>query len=594
MKLSRLYSNKSDVFSSISFRPGINVIRADIQKPDSSNIDIHNLGKSTVIEIIDFCLLKGVGARHFFKSREDLFGDFVFFLELQTQSGEFVTIRRAVSEPSKASFKLASTGGDDFSASPDAEWNHWRTPFERSKTILDGYLEFDTYKPWDYRKGIGYQLRTQPDYRDVFQLENFSRGQHKHWKPFLSKILGFDATIVESQYEVEEQINRIRADIEDASSEAGASTLDINAIEGLIQLKEEELNKLDKAIDDFDFRIPDMQQTTELVDKVDTEIASLNEQRYSLLTMIQQIDESLQAEQIYFSTDRAEDLFKEAGVVFAGQIRKSFDQLIKFNLEIGEERSRYLQEEKRELERLESEVAEQLDELGRQRSEALAFLSSTDAISKYRELNRMASKQRAVLESFETRRSAASRLRSLTDRLSELELQEVEIAKDLRANVAYETSSDASGIFSYVRRSFRDIVSTVTGRIALLNVPINSQHHIDFEAYLLDDQNRPTMEQNGFTYRKFLCIAFDLAMIEAHRGHGYPQFVVHDGVFDAVETRKKRQLMRVMREFESQGFQHVITMLSSDDPEGLVKDEEVILILHDGGEEGRLFKMESW
>ncbi|CAN5718713.1 hypothetical protein BH23CHL4_BH23CHL4_29680 [soil metagenome] len=203
------------------------------------------------------------------------------------------------------------------------------------------------------------------------------------------------------------------------------------------------------------------------------------------------------------------------------------------------------------------------------------------------------------MEVLERRRKSAARVNELKEELATLENQAIDLARRVRANVTQNVAADSKSLFSSIRRNFSEVVRTVISRPALVNVSINNEQHVEFEAYILDADDQPTFEQDGYTYRKFLCIAFDLAMIKAHERSEYPQFVFHDGVFDSVEPRKKRQLMSVMRSCEQDGVQQIITMLDSDEINGipeksLVRSEEVVLTLHDEGESGRLFKMPSW
>ncbi|MCW5602295.1 hypothetical protein [Nitrosomonas sp.] len=48
MKLSRLYSNKADLFEAVDFRAGMNVVMAEIRLDENRRKDTHNLGKSTL------------------------------------------------------------------------------------------------------------------------------------------------------------------------------------------------------------------------------------------------------------------------------------------------------------------------------------------------------------------------------------------------------------------------------------------------------------------------------------------------------------------------------------------------------------------
>src|SRR3546814_14320873 len=67
-----------------------------------------------------------------------------------------------------------------------------------------------------------------------------------------------------------------------------------------------------------------------------------------------------------------------AGVLFKGQVKKDFQQLIAFNRAITDERRGYLQEERVEIEAELKRVNAELGSLGKKRSDILSFLSETD------------------------------------------------------------------------------------------------------------------------------------------------------------------------------------------------------------------------
>ena len=83
----------------------------------------------------------------------------------------------------------------------------------------------------------------------------------------------------------------------------------------------------------------------------------------------------------------AQRLFEEAGVLFKGQIKKDFQQLIAFNRAITDERRGYLQEERAEVESELKRVNAELNSLGKKRSDMLSFLSSTDIFGKYKQVS---------------------------------------------------------------------------------------------------------------------------------------------------------------------------------------------------------------
>jgi uncharacterized protein YydD (DUF2326 family) len=97
MIFSKIYSNRPEIFPPIRFRRGLNVILARVRDRKDTTKDSHNLGKTLLIDLLDFCLLCQPDADFFLKKHTDRFSGFVFFLELELHDGGFVTIRRGVS-----------------------------------------------------------------------------------------------------------------------------------------------------------------------------------------------------------------------------------------------------------------------------------------------------------------------------------------------------------------------------------------------------------------------------------------------------------------------------------------------------------------
>ncbi len=126
-----------------------------------------------------------------------MFKDFVFFLEIELEDGSFITIRRSVEDATKIAFKQHEAGHQDLSALALAEWGI-RTFLLNARELLDGLLDWRALKPWSYRKALGYLLRSQEDFREVFQLRKFASnmltGSH------FCTSSGFDAKLIADHY----------------------------------------------------------------------------------------------------------------------------------------------------------------------------------------------------------------------------------------------------------------------------------------------------------------------------------------------------------------------------------------------------------
>ncbi|MCC7005117.1 MAG: DUF2326 domain-containing protein [Ottowia sp.] len=597
MKLSRLYSNKPDQFESMDFATGLNVVIAEIRLPENRDKDTHNLGKTILGRLLDFCFLSKRKPEFFLFKHLDLFNDFVFFLEIELHDASYVTVRRSVEESSKISFKKHEARHQDFSVLPLSEWDHPDVPFERALDLLDGLLDWRTLKPWGFRNGLGYLLRSQNDFSDVFHLSRFI-GKHAHWKPFLAHMLGFNAPLIARYYEKEAELATKQSTAQTINDELGGSIEDISKIEGLLLLKQKDAEENQKLLDAFDFRSQDKSQTKEIVDDLDERIATLNAKRYSLSQNRKKILSSLEEDKILFNPDEAQRLFEEAGVFFKGQIKKDFQQLIAFNRAITDERRGYLQEERIEIDAELKGINTALNMLGKKRSSILSFLSDTDVFTKYRQVSDDIVTLRADITSLERKRGDLHRLQKLRSSIRVLEEERGQLQGQIEADVEKQ-NSDKSSLFSTIRLFFSEIVEEVINRKALLSVSPNKEGHLEFKAEILDESGNATSADLGHTYRKLLCIAFDMAILRAYIDEKFPRFVYHDGVFESLDDRKKENLLAVIHRYAEFGLQPVITLIDSDLPSRIDKgpvftQSEIVLTLHDENVQGRLFKMKTW
>lgn len=597
MKLSKLYSNQSDLFQPINFVDGLNVVMAEIHQPKDRKKDTHNLGKTTLVRLLDFVLLATNDSNFFLFKHKEKFEDFTFFLEIKLDDNSFVTIRRSVKEASKISFKRDKAKYQDFSETPDAEWDHCNVPIKNARELLDGMLDWHGLKTWAYRKIIGYLLRSQSDYQDVFQLSKF-KGKHGDWKPFLAHILGFDDKLITKYYEKEDQLSKEKDISENIKKGLGADIEDINKIKGILLIKQEEIEKKQKELDAFDFRDQDKDSTKKLVDEIDRNIADLNAKRYSLNFNLKKITDSLKEDRILFDPDAAQVLFKEAGIAFQGQIKKDFQQLIAFNQAITDERRGYLQEEQKEIKAELKEIDANLNALGGQRSQTLAFLSKTDVFDKYKDVSNEIVAMKAEVISLKNRLMVLNKLLLKAKEIREIKYDHDSLQVKIEENVN-EQSSDKNSLFSTIRLYFNEIIKAVIDREAVLSVLVNKEGHLVFRAEILDEKGGSTGADLGHTYRKLLCIAFDLAVLRAHLKEKFPRFVYHDGVFETLDDRKKENLLAVIRYYGELGLQPIITLIDSDlpkrdDDKPIFSKDEIVLTLHDKDQSGRLFRMQAW
>ena len=598
MRMRRLYSNLDHYFTPVRFNDGLNIVLAEIRLPENRSKSSHNLGKSTLARVIDFCLLDRVNKDHFFKMREDLFGEFVFFLEIELLDGSFLTIRRATANASKISFSLSPVTQPDLTSLAEDDWSHFELPFAKSKSLLDGYLDLRDIDPWRFRNAIGYFLRTQADYDDVFKLQRHA-GVDKDWKPVLARILGLNAAIFTDRYEMKADIDMKAASLASAERDAKGSEFDPEKIDALIHLREVEVTRMKDELDDFDFEGFDAIKTTTLVDQIDTKISGLNQDRYTLSHKVAELERGLVADKISFNPQRAKILFEEASVNFPEQVKNDFEQLIAFNKAITEERSVYIREElassKTQINRINSD----LKILNAQRRKNLEYLRSEDVFEKYRTLTAEVAKTFAEVELLQRQHNISSDIQDKRRELREAKATYAEL-QGVAEQSLRQTSQERTSLLAKVREYFSGQLKEVLSRDAILSVTLNGEGNLEFRTDFVDGDEIFTSESDGTSYKKLLCVAFDLAIVRAHLEGAFPRFVFHDGIFELLDPRLKLNLLDSVRVYSDLGIQSIITVMDFDFPSvegdsghGLNEDD-IIMRLHDDGEQGRLFHFESW
>lgn len=593
MKLSYLYTNKPTIFTPIRFREGLNVILARIQHPKEYEKTGHNLGKTLLIDVIDFCLLKDVGTKdHFLKTREDLFGQLVFFLELRLHTGGYVTVRRPVRDATSIAFKRHADPHQDFTALADDKWDHVDVSLAASVKLLDSYLNLTAIKPWPYRTGVGYFMRRQADYGDEFRLSKF-RGRDIYWKPYVAKVLGFNDDLLKRKYDADAEKKHIEARRDELQAEVSVKVSDYEKLRASIAVKRDEVERKVSAIDRFDFHQQESTLTQELADQVEQEIAATNELLYSARFDLAQIERGLQDE-IQFDLTDVQRVFSEAQITFPDQLARDYTDLVEFNRRILTERRIHLLQRAEELRGTISSLEESNAALSEKRRSILQVLGGTDSLKKFKDLQRQLDTDRANLSLMEEKASKLKAIRDLND-----DLRRTKAKCDELTFAIEELVNDSPDRFNEILKTFSHIIKEVLHRNSVLYVKQNDSGNLDFHAEFTDTETEVhTQERRGTSFRQILCIAFDLAVLITYADEPFFHFVYHDGGLERLENKRKLALLQVIRRTCNEyGIQYLLSTLDEDlpivdDVMGICpKAVEIVLELHDGGDDGRLFRV---
>lgn len=585
MKLSKIYANYTR-FKPILFNSGFNVIYGDVEKEKDINEKTgeHNIGKTSLVHLIDFLLLKGVSKGGFFQKNRESLGDWIFFLEIELNSGKYLTIKRSVNPNSKISFKEHFSKNQDYRE--ETKWDYEDLSLnsasdeENPKVILQNkYLNFDVINDFPYRGFLSFLLRTQNDYQDVFKLNKFV-GKDSTWKPLLYRLIGFDPKKLAKKYDLDAEISyetKILSDLivkQDSDSE--------NAIKLAIEAKEKEKSEIQSRINEFDFYNKEQNINIELVKGVEAKISELNKQEYLHKYNSEKIRASLDSDgQQTIQIEEIKQLYKEIEVYFPDNLVKDYDDVIKFSTQITKERKKYLKKELSEINKQLKDIEIELKLLNSRRKELLSSLKEKDTFVKYQKYQSDISSIDNEILFFKQKLEGSTIIKTYQESIDKKKEEIKNIANKIKSEIASDNKD-----YQSIRGLFQDIYKKTFDYTALLIVEPNRNANVEFTTTVLNKSQDLTGQGDGYTSTKVLCASFVLAVLLHYSSRSFFRFAYHDGIVESWGDNHKVRFINLVRSLcDEYGLQYTISLIKSDVPDNFsFNDGEVVKTLCKGDE----------
>lgn len=602
MKLSKLYCNDKR-FKNIAFNlNGLNVIYADVVTKMSEKKNSHNLGKSKLLDLIDYLLIKKIDKNNFLlkttlDTGQQAFGNHIFYLELFLNSGDYLTIKREIKRYTKTSFSINNQTTDEFT--PPSTWEYENLGIEAAKKVLSEYLAFDFFnnKLYDYRKAINYCMRLQPDYDDVYKLSKF-KGGDIDWKPFMFDLLGFDGEILTQKYlndqkqtEIDKEISKLKSDflVDEASRDE---------IIAQINLQEGKTKEASTKIDQLNFYDQDKRLIETGVDEIENSISELNTLSYSLNFDINKLRNSIK-NNISLDLIKVEKIFNEARLYFPDDLKKEYLDLIHFNEELTKERNKLLKSTLLSKQEILNNINEKLEKLNEEKKSLMSFLQDTDVFKRLKYYQKELSKLESELMQLKERLK-------IIDIIINKEKDKLRIKKEIEETVnkikSLHSHTEDNERYKSIRTMFSEYYHDVMNEDAYISWSVNTSNNVDFKPPVIrtkGKQSKSTAKDEGHTYRKILCVAFDLSVLAVYNHESYFRFVYHDDVLSQQDNGVKIRFLALIDAVTSRyDIQYILSVIKSDLPTDsndkpmYFDSKDVILKLNDKGESGTLFGFE--
>ena len=534
-------------FRAIHLESGLNVVLADRTEESSQKDTRNGLGKSTMIEIIHFCL--GARAQRGRGLAIEPLRDWEFTMEL-TLAGTRISVTRAIANPNLVTVTGLATS---YRGVPAVGLLGDRSFTQKQWRTFLGQTLFSLPKP------------TAPKYNPSFRslISYFvRRGHHAFGDPFtharhqqqwdsrlhVALLLGLEWRHAAESRRIQDRQNKLRqlrtlADDGDLPYVAGT----IGELEAERVTLEQDIEREARALDDFRVH-PQYEAIQQEADQVTAKLHSAANARVVASRRLKMYRQAIESEQPP-SGEAVERLYQEMGIVFSESVLRTFEEAREFYELVVKDRRRFLQTEVSRLEDRVSELGREIGDLTEARADLLDILRTHGALDEMRRLQDRHTARRHDLERVKTliehRRKVDEEERRITRQKTDLADLAVNDYRERR-----DTWSVPVRLFNLNSRA----LYRASGHLAIDTTDSGFQFSIDIAR----------SGSEGINKMKVFC--FDLALLEcsAQRGLGI-DFLIHDSeLYDGVDSRQRAAALQRAHEVAKATDTQYICALNSD------------------------------
>jgi len=558
MFLKRLYSEPSGLFRSgkpenpdtVLFKEGFNFIFG--KKDDSeSKKPLNGIGKSSVTDLIDFCLLADFSPKNkrLYKEKERLDG-YKIVLEFEVNHIDYI-IKRNINDKS---IEFGLLYQEEELPVKDAKTKFFQVIFKNSE--YEGIAD----QKW-YRSLMSFFLKIHKKRKGEFtdpinfltQSNRLSEINQYHF--FL---LGLDNKLIcrnfELQKDVKERDTAIRQVKRMVEKNYGISIKDID-----IQLSKlrNEIKKSKAAIDAF--KLAEQFKDVEIkLNELTEKIKYFSEQNFWMNRKIESYKESYELKDILSDSKirGIEKLYAELNKQLSGVIRNSLKEAVDFRKKLARSREEFLKEE---IQRLESDIRrneKEKNELDEQRQKLFLLLKSKEAFTDLTQAFYYLGEQEKELSDLE------GKIKTYRDLESEkLSYKEQDAKLGLEINTFLKNNQDKIDAFE---RLFSEVYNRIYPESASSGFSVTPNFGVDkININVSFDKD----ESKG--WNKGRTLVYDIAvMLNAIRNKiNTPRFLLHDGIFDGMDKSQFVELYHYVKSLQKEGnkFQYIVTMNEEGD-----------------------------
>jgi uncharacterized protein YydD (DUF2326 family) len=530
-------------FKSVRFRPGFNVVLAERTKESDTKDSRNGLGKTTLIEIIHFCLGANTKAGEGLL-REPLLG-WTFSLELELRNRRY-RVYRNTERPKH----IAVEG--DFAIWPkkpdyDTKTGESILPI-RDWNMMLGWLMFDlpasarddAYNP-TFRSMISYFARKG---RDAFSSPFEHVRKQQEWDKQVNNayLLGLNWDYAREWQNLKEQASTLKH-LKKAAGSGLMSNLmgTIGELEAQKIRLEEQVAHNQEQLNSFKV-LPQYRDIEKKATELTAAIHKFVNENVSDKRLLDYYESSIRDEQPV-AQDNIQQIYKEAGVLLPGHVTKRLEDVQAFHSKIVANRKNYLQSEITRLNDAISAREKNISKLSEERSSLLTILKTHGALEEYTKLQQLHLRTVSQLEDLKKR---IDNLKKFEQGSSALKIDQQKLQMKTRSDYEERVAIREKAVSIFNANSE-----------GLYKSPGNLIVNIGKSGYTFDIKIERGPSQ-GVEQMNVFC--YDLMMAQLWAGNKtQPGVLVHDStIFDGVDERQIAHALQLAAQAsEKYGFQYI-------------------------------------
>jgi uncharacterized protein YydD (DUF2326 family) len=378
MFLKKLYSEPPRLFQPVEFKNGINFIFGKKHTLRDTKESLNGIGKSTLLDLIDFCLLSDFSKKNtrLYKEKKRLTNHKIV-LEFEIQGIHYL-IKRTVDKPRDIEFGL-------FEQTPKV------IKIDELKEKLFGLI-FDNpnysgklNSSW-YRKLMLFFLkihkRQRGQFLDPIKYLSSEAGKEIELNQYHFFLLGIDNTLLCRNYDAQQGVTERNTAIREVKRLVEHNyQIDIKNVDSEINKLERTINKIKKIIESFQLaeQYDDVEAQANLLTR---QIKELSAQNFWDNKKIEAYQESFELKDILDTRkiNQIKKLYSETNSLLGENIGKSLAEAVQFRKQLASSREEFLSDEINALQTEIKKRREKIKQLDEERAKLFLFLESKEAI----------------------------------------------------------------------------------------------------------------------------------------------------------------------------------------------------------------------